>query len=53
MTRFMADCTLLSPDEAASAVGRVAAALKAAQAGRPPLRRLANHDSGHLFEAID
>ncbi len=53
MTRFMADCTLLSPDEAASAVGRVAAALRAAQAGRPPLRRLANHDSGHLFEAID
>ena len=49
---FMVDATLLSAREAAHAVKRVRAALAAAAAGKPKLRREAGTVSGHLFAGI-
>jgi putative protease len=51
--RLMVDGTLLSDDELADAVGRVAAAVTAAREGRPMPKRRAGHTSGHLHKPID
>ncbi|WP_234966890.1 U32 family peptidase [Olsenella urininfantis] len=52
VSRVMADCTLLSAEEAASAVARVVRAVDAARQGRKPAARLAGSNSGHLFAGI-
>ena len=49
---FMVDATLLPEKEAVRAVKRVRAAIAAAQAGKPRLRREAGAVSGHLFQGI-
>ena len=52
LSLFMVDATLLSVQETAHAVKRVRAALAAAQAGKPRLRREPGTVSGHLFQGI-
>ena len=52
VTRLMADCTLLSADEASLAVERVARAVEAAREGRRPAGRAQGATSGHLFMGI-
>lgn len=52
VTRFMADCTLLAPDEAAHAVTRIAAACEAYRRGTRPAEKEPNTTSGHLFSGI-
>lgn len=50
--RFLADCTLLSPQQTQDAVCRVARAVEAALAGRQPAERKPGYNSGHLFAPI-
>jgi U32 family peptidase len=52
VTRLAVDATLLSEQEAASAVARVKAALEAVQAGKRPAPREKGATSGHLFWGI-
>lgn len=52
VTRFMADCTLLSVRETAKAVARVRRALDATLCGKMPDARLPGYTSGHLFAPI-
>ncbi len=53
VSRFGVDCRLCdSPQEVASAVGRVRAALTAAQNGKVAAPRATGATSGHLFERI-
>lgn len=52
VTRLMADGTLLSPEELAAAVARLARAVADARTGGPPATRLAGHTSGHLHRPI-
>ena len=53
MRRFMADATLLTPQETKFAVARVVRAVHAAQAGRAVAPREQGANSGHLFVGID
>ena len=52
LSLFMVDATLLSERETARAVKRVRAAIAAAQAGKPRLRREPGTVYGHLFGGI-
>jgi putative protease len=52
VTRFMADCTLLSEDELAFSVARVSRAVSAACEGKRPAPRLQGATPGHLFSGI-
>ena len=52
VTRFLADCTLLSARETAKAVARVGRALDATLCGKMPDARLPGYTSGHLFAPI-
>ncbi|WP_197407423.1 U32 family peptidase, partial [Olsenella massiliensis] len=52
VTRLMADCTLLSAEEAASAVARVVRAVRAVGKGERPAPRLEGASDGHLFRPI-
>lgn len=52
VTRFAADCTLLSTKDAAAAVRRVVQAVAAVHAGRTPAVRLEGAGTGHLFAPI-
>ena len=53
VTRLMVDATLLSPQQATSAVRRLVHAIESVQAGKKPEPREAGATSGHLFAAID
>ena len=50
--RFAVDCTLLSVEESATAVRRVARAVRAHHEGRMPQQRMPGHTSGHLLAPI-
>ncbi len=50
--RLMVDATLLTPEEAASAVRRCVAAVEAVGQGRKPAAREDGANSGHLFQPI-
>lgn len=52
VTRFMVDCSLFEPAEAARMVRRASEALACALDGRVPAPRLRGATSGHLFERI-
>ena len=52
VTRFMADCQLLSVQETSAAVRRAREALDNARAGRPVAPRARNACAGHLYERI-
>ena len=52
VSRFMADGTLLDPEQTARAVTRIIRALEAADAGRRPAEKDPNTMSGHLFAGI-
>lgn len=53
ITRFMVDCTLMTPAEASAQVKRAVAALAAARAGRTPAPRSKGATSGHLFQGVE
>ena len=52
VSRFMADGTLLDPEQTARAVTRIIRAREAADAGRRPAEKDPNTTSGHLFAGI-
>lgn len=52
VSRFMADATLLAPQETAFAVERIVRAVAAGKQGRKAAPRLAGATSGHLFVGI-
>lgn len=52
VSRLLVDCTLLSPAETSSEVGRMARALRAARQGRPVPAREEGAVSGHLRAPI-
>lgn len=52
VSRFLADCTLLSPQQTQEAVCHVTRAVRAALAGRRPADRKPGCNTGHLFAPI-
>ncbi len=52
VSRFMADATLLNPQETSFAVERIVRAVQAAKLGKKAAPRLAGATSGHLFVGI-
>ena len=52
ITRLMADCTLLTAEEAEREVARIVRALAAVAAGRRPAKRMAHAGLGHLYDPI-
>jgi putative protease len=53
VTQLMVDATLLTSDEAAAAVRRVASAVAAARLGRKPASREEGSTAGHLYQGIE